>query len=281
MLRRAAIGRSAATGTIGPAWAVSYGVAAPVSSDRDFVPVVDVSKLCFLGSGKATMLERLLVCAVCICLGSCVGMGDSADLNRAFGDLAGMAKDLQGIAAAATSGTRSIEGLQKSMDSLGDLATELGSMPLPGEAVEQITPGARLNGTTVTCGPASEKGESTVRGKFTGSGERTRLFLSHNCRLRHEDDSESEFLSTPDSASLKALCRDPVSGRENAVFFTSAGASSSTIEVWGVDPPSGALKPLYLEGWGDMESGDYDRWKLERLVAADGTCLWRDRQEAQ
>lgn len=91
----------------------------------------------------------------------------------------------------------------------------------------------------------------------------------------------SEFLSTPDSASLVALCRDPESGRENAVFLTTAGASSTTIEVWGVVPPSIAAKPLYMEGWGDIEASDADSWGLDRLISQDGACLWRNRQEAR
>ena len=132
-----------------------------------------------------------------------------------------------------------------------------------------------------TCGPFADRPETAVWGEFTDIGKPTPLFLKFNCRIRHEDGPESELLSTPDTASLKVLCRDPASGRENAVFFTSAGASSSTIEVWGVDPPSGALKPLYMEGWGDLEATDTDSWGLDRLVSEDGACLWRNRQEAR
>lgn len=135
-------------------------------------------------------------------------------------------------------------------------------------------------GTTATCGPATEERESAVRGEFTADGKRTQLFLTYDCRVRHEDGPESELLEAPDAASFKTVCRDPVSGRDHAVFFTTAGASSSTVQVWGVDPATAALKPLYTEWWGDMEPGD-DRWGLDRLVAGEGTCLWRDRREAR
>lgn len=141
-------------------------------------------------------------------------------------------------------------------------------------------PGAQPGGTTATCGPTTKERESAVRGEFTADGKRTRLFLTYDCRVRHEDGPESELLEAPDAASFKTVCRDPVSGRDHAVFHTIAGASSSTVQIWGVDPASSALKPLYTEFWGDMESGD-GKWELDRLVAGDGTCLWRERQKAR
>ena len=152
------------------------------------------------------------------------------------------------------------------------------SLGSPGTALE---PKAQPDGPTATCGPTTNRRESAVWGEFTTSGKRTPLFLTYDCRIRHEDGPESELLETPDSASFKMVCRDPVSGRDHAVFLTVAGASSSTIQVWGVDPVSAALKPLYTEWWGDMESHDTDRWGLDRLIAEDGTCLWRNRQEAR
>lgn len=133
-------------------------------------------------------------------------------LGRGLEGLAETARNMQGTAAAATAGARALGGFKKSMGTVGGLATEPASMPLPGEAVEPVAPSSRLDGTTVRCGPASQ-------------------------------------------------------GRES--------------EVWGVDPPSGTLRPLYIEGAGDMEHGDRDGWKLERLVTADGPCPWRDRREAQ
>ena len=134
--------------------------------------------------------------------------------------------------------------------------------------------------TTPTCGPTTLVRESAVWGEFTADGKRTRLFLTYNCRVRHEEGPESELLETPDRASFKTLCRDPLSGRDHAVFHTFAGMYSSTVQVWGVDPASSALKPLYTEPGGDMESGG-DRWGLDRLITGEGTCLWRKRQEAR
>ena len=120
-----------------------------------------MSIVCFFSSCTALALKRLLFCSVCCCLGGCAWMDDSvfprSDWDRAFGELAEMAKDMRGIAEAGATAGRSFKRLKEGMDSLGDLATELGSMPLPGRAVESGSPGALPDGTTATCGPTAER----------------------------------------------------------------------------------------------------------------------------
>ena len=244
-----------------------------------------MSIFCLFSSCTAFVLRRLLICSVCCCLGGCAWIDDAVsprpDLDRVFTDMAKSAKGMRDVAKAATAAVRPIGQLKKSMDSLGELATELGSMPLPGQGVEPRSPGALPDGTTVTCGSTAEGRESAAWGEFTTNGRRTRLFLTYDCRIRHEDGPEAELLEAPDAASFKAVCRDPVSGRDHAVVRTIAGPSPATVQIWGIDPESSALTPFYTESWGELEPGDYDKWGWDRLIAKDGTCLWRKRQEAR
>ena len=240
------------------------------------------------------MPKRLLICAVCIWLGGCSVTDDfvfsdfRTNLDRQFETLGEMAEGARGIAEAGTAAVRPVGHLKKTLDSLGEPATRSGSEPLPVQAADPAPPEALPDGKTVRCGPLAEGPQSAVLGDFTAERRQTRLFLTFDCRIRHEDGPEADDPVSPDHASLMAVCRDPVSGRDQAVFRTGGGTSSADVQVWGVDPASSAVRRLYVEGWADMrewltdtDAGDYDKRELDRLVAGDGTCLWRNRQEAR
>lgn len=78
-----------------------------------------------------------------------------------------------------------------------------------------------------------------------------------------------------DSASIADSCRDSVSGRIHTVLHTSAGQHSD-VQIWSADPATGEPVWEYSEGWVDSyREGKWD------LVAADGQCLWRERQDAR
>ena len=104
-----------------------------------------MSIVCLFSACMAVVARRLLICSVC-CLGGCAWIDDSVfprpDLDGVFTDMAESAEGMRDVAKAATATARPIGHLNKSMDSLGELATELGSMPLPGQAVEPVSPGA-------------------------------------------------------------------------------------------------------------------------------------------
>ena len=126
--------------------------------------------------------------------------------------------------------------------------------------------------------------DSVVAGRFTG-GEgtpRTRLILSARpgpgCEIRHED-GESLSLEV-DYAQIAALCRDPVSGRDHVVVRAGGGSGCCPIEMWSVDAQDYTPKMLYREPWGGSVSWAEGEWSLRRLVADDGTCLWRQRKDA-
>lgn len=122
---------------------------------------------------------------------------------------------------------------------------------------------------------------STARGDFLGNGQEIGLALWNTetgCDIGREDGEGRAFQIDGrqpygGAAGFVAVCRDHVSGRDHAILHTSAGQHHN-IAIWGLE--AGVPKQLYLEGWGDSMSGD--EWGFDLLVAADGACLWRDRQ---
>lgn len=120
-------------------------------------------------------LKRLLVFAFCFCLGGCGWMDDfvfsdlGTGLGRGFEGMAKMGKNLESVAEAATAAARPIGHLKKSMDSLGELATGIGSIPLPGRAPVRGETGRQseeqadaLRGAGQGC--ASEEGRTRTGG---------------------------------------------------------------------------------------------------------------------
>ena len=132
--------------------------------------------------------------------------------------------------------------------------------------------------------PSWPPSESVVEGRFTGGPEdaRTRIILSadvlNGCGIRHEDGEPSAL--EVDRARIAALCRDPVSGRDHVLVHAGGGSGCCPIEVWSVDEQDDTPKVLYSEQWGDSASWTEGKWSLRRLVADDGTCLWRQREGA-
>lgn len=139
---------------------------------------------------------------------------------------------------------------------------------------------------TVSCFSGVQQ-RAVSLGNFTsrGAGGRTRLILSNNedegCMILHESGGEPATI-LDDSASFEAICHDPASGLDHAVMLTAAGNIYSSIGIWAVDTATGTPKAIYNEAWrSDGRLGDVEGWGLDLLVAADGTCLWRERQAAR
>ena len=132
--------------------------------------------------------------------------------------------------------------------------------------------------------------ETSASGFFTGTalGQKTRLVLEGNvkipeynmglpgCVLRFEG-GDAAGLGDLDGATIVGICRDASTGRDHAVVHSSAGQYHD-IQVWAAGPGPAAGPPLmlYSEAWGE---GVYGEWGLDLLIAADGTCRWRERQE--
>lgn len=255
------------------------------------------------GSRAAIAARRLAICSVCCFPGGCAWMDDfvfsdfRTDLGSGLASIAETAKGVKEVGKAAATAGGSLVQLKESMDSLDELPTrlrkELGSLRAldalaarlqPTGAPAAVVPGSSAappDGATVTCGSAAEDEVSAIRGEFTGAGKRSRLFLTRDCRIGHEDGPEAELPDAPDAASFEAICRDPVSGRDHAVVRTAAGPSSPAVQIWGVDPGSSAPTPFYTESWEDTESGDRGEQGLDDLIARGWTCLWRRRQAAR
>ena len=126
--------------------------------------------------------------------------------------------------------------------------------------------------------------ESVVSGRFTGGRDapRTRLILSANlrdgCTIRHED-GEPQSLAV-DYARIAAVCFDPVTDRAQVVIHAGGGSACCPIEIWSVEAQDSTPTRLHGEPWGDSASWAEGRWSLRHLIAEDGTCLWRERRDA-
>ena len=121
----------------------------------------------------------------------------------------------------------------------------------------------------------------TARGDFLGDGQEIGLALWNTetgCDIGRED-GEGRAVRLGGAggfyggAHFAAVCRDPVSGRDHAVLHMSEGQYHD-VAIWSLD--AAVPKRLYSEGWGDSVYGD--DWGIDLLVAADGACLWRERQ---
>ena len=77
-------------------------------------------------------------------------------------------------------------------------------------------------------------------------------------------------------AEFVGTCRHPVSGRDHALIYAISGAYIGFVQVWSVDPATQNPVRDYFEIWGDRL---LEGIGLERLVAADGSCLWQDRRK--
>ena len=125
----------------------------------------------------------------------------------------------------------------------------------------------------------------TARGSFTegGSGQLTRLFLAPDanlgCVVRHEGSDVAEIGAVMTGAYLAGVCRDAETGRDHAMVHASAGQHSD-IQVWAVDSTFGPPLMRHSEAWGDHVYQAGEEWGLDLLVETDGTCRWRERQDA-
>lgn len=121
----------------------------------------------------------------------------------------------------------------------------------------------------------------TASGDFLGDGQEIGLALWNTetgCNIGRED-GEGRAVRLGGAggfyggAHFAAVCRDPVSGRDHAVLHMSEGQYHD-IAIWSLE--AAVPKRLYKEGWGDSAYGD--DWGIDLPVAADGACLWRERQ---
>ena len=124
-----------------------------------------------------------------------------------------------------------------------------------------------------------------ARGDFLGDGQEIGLALWNTeagCDIGREDGEgratrldRGGVWAFRGGASFAGVCRDPVSGRDHAVLHMSEGQYHD-IAIWSLE--AAAPKRLYSEGWGDGVNEEGEAWGIDRLVAADGACLWRERQ---
>ncbi len=75
-----------------------------------------------------------------------------------------------------------------------------------------------------------------------------------------------------DYASIVDACRDAASGRVHTILHTGSGQYSE-VQIWSIDPATGTPRRDYTEGWVDS----YREGK-QPMAAADGRCLWKERQ---
>ena len=131
-------------------------------------------------------------------------------------------------------------------------------------------------------------GRMVLRGNFSGDGRRSGLVLWNSdgdsgCAIGREvSGSQSVFVGREWSYAKFALgCRDSVTGRDHAIVHVSGGQFHE-IQVWTADPDDTIPVPVYREAWGDaVYEYPGDEWGRDRLVAGDGTCLWRDLKSAR
>ena len=80
-------------------------------------------------------------------------------------------------------------------------------------------------------------------------------------------------------ASFEGVCRDPETGLDHAIVLKGSGQYFD-IQIWSVDSASGNPILLHSEGWGDSVYPPGYEWGLDLLMAKDGACRWRERQDA-
>ena len=126
---------------------------------------------------------------------------------------------------------------------------------------------------------------AAVPGSFSeaGSGQETRFLLApdadRGCTVRHEGGDAVNVGNIWTGAHLAGVCRDSETGRDHAILHASAGQHSD-VQIWAVDPATGSAVMLHSEAWVDSLYPSGQEWGLNFLIAADGACHWRERQDA-
>lgn len=96
-----------------------------------------------------------------------------------------------------------------------------------------------------------DRHHTVIEGIFADrkNGGSSRLFLSNRgeegCYLDHEE-GQGQVMEV-DSARLVTTCRDPITGYDQAVIRTQAGAYAD-VRVWGIDPSTSGPRQLYKVG---------------------------------
>lgn len=117
-----------------------------------------------------------------------------------------------------------------------------------------------------------------------GSRDRPRLFFSQLVEGKgfgHYVRSEvGRCLERIEAPVIRVLdtCHHPESGREHTVLYVLRGAYIGYAQVWSIHPATGNPVKDYDEIWGGrLMAGE----GLELLIAANGSCLWQDRQRGR
>ena len=142
-------------------------------------------------------------------------------------------------------------------------------------------------GVIVWCYDDDPYGIREVRGNFEGSGNarKSRLILlrgpkpAYGCMLQYEN-NRPVSIGGWDSAEFVALCRDSITDTEQLVMHVEAGKHSG-VQIWSVEPRTGAPVLLYEEAWGDELSYNHEseEWDYVHLRTVEGTCRWRERKK--
>ncbi len=118
------------------------------------------------------------------------------------------------------------------------------------------------------------------------SKDRSRLFFSKLVEswegpFGHYVRSEvGRCLGRIDAPVIRVLdtCHHPESSREHTVLYVLRGAYVGYAQVWSIHPATGNPVMDYDEIWGEyLMAGE----GLELLIAANGSCLWQDRQRGR
>lgn len=150
--------------------------------------------------------------------------------------------------------------------------------------------------------PAGELSGYAVPGSFTEAGADERLvfeaygsflddtdgYLAHLAGLIDKDGAVRILWNSDEGFSFRALCSDPVTGLDHAMFYRNPGGRSPTPVVsMYYDAAGGTL----VEGFSDQADPDFHEYVTPAMQevaprtsasgrAADGTCRWRNKKEA-
>ena len=145
-----------------------------------------------------------------------------------------------------------------------------------GNSGETIATPPSWKGYEETKGYLNCAGETTpertiVRGDFLGGGGESGLVLYHTnlgCAVGRETGGGRSGLVGWSYAGFAFRCRDSATGRDHAGIFV-AGGKHHEIQMWAVEPGNAAPGIVYREPAGEEV-------RTDRLIAADGACLWRN-----
>ena len=126
--------------------------------------------------------------------------------------------------------------------------------------------------------------EWSPRGFFVDPARPTRVFLRirphesgsyHQCFLQHEDGPLSQMRA--ENIEFLTLCRDPVSGRDHAVFsrYGTGSGSIPALQYWSVHPDTQQLALEYRQNIPELQE------HAHLLVDAEGQCQWRQQKAAR